>query len=157
MFITIKNSADHDVHINFDHIVLLDGDILRMSGGNNIVLEPISHAIVKSLMFPVKKTAKVAEANSELNELFDNLHKLVGGKGKAVFTLQREKKLKELLTKHRLTPENLTTAAINIKNDAFLQGDNDNKKRYGDIDYLLRPDKAAKWAEEQEKKKRGMF
>ena len=103
-----------------------------------------------------RKTKDVAPKN-ELNILFDELHTLTGGKGKAVFSLNREKKLNDLITKHRLTPEILKVAADNIGKDAFLQGDNDSKKRYGDIDYLLRPDKAAKWSEVVVQRKRGMF
>lgn len=112
---------------------------------------------VLDVVMPRKRVVKNNEPKGELLELFGQLHKLTGGKGNTVFTLGREKKLSELLSKHRLTKENLIVAATNIGNDAFLQGDNDNKKRYGDIDYLLRPDKAAKWSEEQLQKKKGMF
>jgi hypothetical protein len=56
-----------------------------------------------------------------------------------------------------MTKELLIKAATNIGKDAFLQGENDRNKRFGDIDYLLRPDKAAKWSEDQAEKKKGMF
>jgi hypothetical protein len=106
---------------------------------------------------PKEKQTKSDKVNKELEDLFTQLHKLTGGKGKPVFSLQREKKLNDLLTKHRMTKEQLIKAATNIGKDDFLQGQNDSNKRYGDVDYLLRPDKAAKWAEDQTEKKKSMF
>lgn len=110
----------------------------------------------KLLASPKKRVTN--ETNSDLEELFMNLHRLTGGKGSAIFNPAREKKLKDLMSKHKMTADMLVVAAKNIGADAYLQGDNDNKKRYGDIDYLLRPDKAMKWAEANPvEKKRGMF
>lgn len=157
MFKKVNTDIATDVTINISHIVLMSGPVLKMSTGDEVILTSESMYEVEAIMYPVKKTTKSNEPKAELNELFDKLHKLVGGKGTAVFTLQREKKLSELLTKHRMTVELLIKAATNIGKDPFLQGDNDNKKRYGDIDYLLRPDKAAKWSEDQTEKKKGMF
>jgi hypothetical protein len=128
---------------------MTNSDILVLS-------DESSHELLLNIL-PKKKKVKDNGPKTELLELFEQLHTLTGGKGKAVFTLGREKKLSELLTKHRMTRENLITAATNIGKDAFLQGENDNKKRYGDIDYLLRPDKAAKWSEQQTEKKKSMF
>ena len=54
--------------------------------------------------------------------------------------------------------QKIIKAATNIGQDKFLQGENDNHKRYGDIDYLLRPDKAAKYAEiDTTQKRKPMF
>lgn len=158
MFIKVTNQSDEELKINTEQIVIMfDKDKqVTFSNGFTIAMNDESYARINDLYFRDKKK-KSDEPKTELNELFDKLHRLVGGKGKAVFTLNREKKLKELLTKHRMTEENLITAATNIGIDKWLQGENDNKKRYGDVDYLLRPDKAAKYAEEQEKKKKGMF
>lgn len=108
-------------------------------------------------VLPKKKIVKNNEPKSELLELFEKLHSLTGGKGKAIFSLAREKKLSDLLTKHRMTPGLLIKAATNIGNNEFLQGKNDRDTRYGDIDYLLRPDKAAKYAEDQPEKQKRMF
>ena len=109
----------------------------------------------------LKKPRKVtnAEVNTDLQDFFMKLHRLTGGNGTPVFNPAREKKLKELMTKHKLTEEMLVKAATNIGEDPYLQGkDPNNTKRYGDIDYLLRPDKAMKWAEANPiSKKRGMF
>lgn len=124
---------------------------------SEVAISAQDYQLLLTTLLPPKRNVKDRGPKTELLELFEQLHKLTGGKGKTVFSLGREKKLNDLLTKHRLTKENLITAATNIGNDTWLQGENDNHKRYGDVDYLLRPDKAAKWSEEQHKKQRGMF
>ena len=128
-----------------------------MANGLTVSLSSESMYKLEQILAPKNKQTKNNDADPKLEALFFKLHQLTKGKGKPVFSLQREKKLKDLLGKHRLTEEDLIRAATNIGNDEFLQGDNDNKKRYGDVDYLLRPDKAAKWAEDMTKKKKGMF
>ena len=142
--------------INTDQIATIEEDYIVVGMAKVTVSKDELQKVLDAVMPRTRKTKDVAPKN-ELNILFDELHTLTGGKGKAVFSLNREKKLNDLITKHRLTPEILKVAAENIGKDAFLQGDNDSKKRYGDIDYLLRPDKAAKWSEVVVKRKRGMF
>ena len=158
MFIELKVVGSTDtVKINISNISSVYGKVVKMNNCDILELEDESLHELSIAVAPKDKQTKSYTVDTELQTFFESLHKLTGGKGKTVFSLQREKKLKDLLGKHRLTKENLITAATNIGNDAFLQGDNDNKKRYGDVDYLLRPDKAAKWSEEQEKKKKSMF
>ena len=142
--------------INTDQIATIEEDHIVVGMAKVTVSKDELQKVLDAVMPRTRKTKDVAPKN-ELNILFDELHTLTGGKGKAVFSLNREKKLNDLITKHRLTPELLKIAAENIGKDAFLQGENDSKKRYGDVDYLLRPDKAAKWSEAQPQKKRGMF
>lgn len=142
--------------INTDQIATIEEDHIVVGMAKVTVSKDELQKVLDAVMPRTRKTKDVAPKN-ELNILFDELHTLTGGKGKAVFSLNREKKLNDLITKHRLTPELLKVAAENIGKDAFLQGDNDSKKRYGDIDYLLRPDKAAKWSEVVVQRKRGMF
>ncbi len=142
--------------INTDQIATIEEDHIVVGMAKVTVSKDELQKVLDAVMPRTRKTKDVAPKN-ELNILFDELHTLTGGKGKAVFSLNREKKLNDLITKHRLTPEILKVAAENIGKDAFLQGDNDSKKRYGDIDYLLRPDKAAKWSEVVVQRKRGMF
>ena len=142
--------------INTDQIATIEEDYIVVGMAKVTVSKDELQKVLDAVMPRTRKTKDVAPKN-ELNILFDELHTLTGGKGKAVFSLNREKKLNDLITKHRLTPEILRVAAENIGKDAFLQGDNDSKKRYGDIDYLLRPDKAAKWSEAVVQKRRGMF
>lgn len=149
MFIQLEDAV-----VNTDVIEYFGEGYICFSGRDiTTQITDADYKLLLTTLLPKGKLVKDKEANSELLQLFEQLHKLTGGKGKTVFTLGREKKLNDLLTKHRMTKENLITAATNIGKDTFLQGENDNKKRYGDIDYLLRPDKAAKWSDEQTKKK----
>ena len=157
MFTELTTENDYKLKVNLAQVCCIDGANLLMSNGQTITLNSESMYELEQLTAPKNRQTKSNNADPELEALFRRLHELTGGKGKTVFSLQREKKLKDLLGKHRLTKEDLIRAATNIGEDSFLQGDNDNKKRYGDVDYLLRPDKAAKWAEEQAKKKKGMF
>lgn len=158
MFIDVITKADSKtIQVNLAQVCWVDGNLLTFGNGLTIEVDDSSIKEINLVTAPKGKQTKSKEADPKLLALFTKLHTLTKGKGKPVFSLQREKKLRDLLTKHRMTEEDLIKAATNIGNDAFLQGDNDNKKRYGDVDYLLRPDKAAKWADEAEKKKKGMF
>lgn len=157
MFIEVTTHADQKPKININQIVTLMDKQVHFSNGLVLDLTDESIKKIEELIAPKDRNGKSDKVDPKLQQLFEKLHKLTGGKGKTVFSLQREKKLKDLLGKHRMTEEDLVRAATNIGNDEWLQGDNESKKRYGDVDYLLRPDKAAKWADEQEKKKKGMF
>lgn len=153
MFKKVRTDTDQDVIINTSHIAYAmqydDVFEIGLSGGVSFSLDKKSREQILELMSPKKQVKK----SDDLGPLFQELYTLTGGKGAGKFTEQRHKKLKNLLTKQHLTPDDLRTAATNIGKDDFLQGSNDNNKRYGDIDYLLRPDKAARWAEHQAKKK----
>ena len=158
MFTELTTDKYYKVKVNLAQVCLIDGATLLMSNGESVTLSSESMYELEQLTAPKNRQTKSNNADPELEALFVQLHKLTKGKGKPTFSLQREKKLKELLGKHRMTKEDLIKAATNIGNDEFLQGDNDRNKRFGDVDYLLRPDKAAKWADESnEKKKKGMF
>lgn len=158
MFINLSiDQAREPVLINIEQICSINGPVIKMTNGDILTLQQESLRDLLVRIVPKEREVKDNAPKKELLELFERLHKLTGGKGKTILTLAREKKLKDLLTKHRMTEQDLIQAATNIGNDAFLQGDNDSKKRYGDVDYLLRPDKAAKWAEDQQQKKKGMF
>lgn len=158
MFIELSiHEAKNPIQINITNISTINGCVVKMNNCDILTLTDESLHELMLTIAPKEKKIKNHEPDKELLELFNELHKLTGGKGKTVFSLNREKKLKDLVTKHRMTADMLKKAATNIGKDAFLQGENDNKKRYGDIDYLLRPDKAAKWSEDQKEKKKGMF
>jgi hypothetical protein len=157
MFIDVTTHADQKPRINVNLITAIIDHQVHFSGGLVLDLDDESMKAVLLATEPKEKQTKSDKVNKELEDLFTQLHKLTGGKGKPVFSLQREKKLNDLLTKHRMTKEQLIKAATNIGKDDFLQGQNDSNKRYGDVDYLLRPDKAAKWAEDQTEKKKSMF
>lgn len=158
MFIEVETQPDNTkIKLNVNQVCWIDDNQIVMGNGLTVIINNESLSELEKSIAPKDRQTKNTNVNTELLELFEQLHKLTGGKGKPVFSLQREKKLNDLLTKHRMTKELLIRAATNIGKDAFLQGENDSNKRYGDVDYLLRPDKAAKWAEELEEKKKGMF
>ncbi len=158
MFLELNiTEVKQPVHINVAQICSINGVVIKMTNQDILVLTEDSLKKLLTAIAPKSKQLKDNAPKQELLDLFYKLHTLTGGKGKPVFSLGREQKLKDLLTKHRMTEELIIKAATNIGKDAFLQGDNDSKKRYGDVDYLLRPDKAAKWSEDQTEKKKGMF
>lgn len=157
MFIEVTTHANQKPKVNINNINAIIDKQLHFSGGLVLELTDESMKDIELAIAPKSRGVKNNKPDEKLEKLFIELHKLTGGKGKPVFNLKREKKLKDLLGKHRMTEEDLKKAATNIGKDDFLQGDNDNNKRYGDIDYLLRPDKAAKWAEAVPKKEKGMF
>ena len=135
-----------------------DPDYYLYIGSTNYSISRGDYDKLKAVFTPKPRRVKNSEVDTNLQQFFMKLHRLTGGNGTPVFNPAREKKLKDLMSKHKLTEEMLVKAATNIGNDEYLQGENDNKKRYGDIDYLLRPDKAMKWAEANPvSKKRGMF
>lgn len=156
MFIQVTTKPEGKIKINIDQICWVDGNQIIMGNGLTITVDEASQKQIDTIISPRERAQK--EVDKELVALFEQLHTLTGGKGKTVFSLKREKQLRDLLGKHRFSKEDLIRAATNIGKDDFLQGDNDRKKRYGTVDYLLRPDKAAMWSDEQaEKKKKGMF
>lgn len=70
--------------------------------------------------------------------LFYKLTTALGHSPKVLYTPGRANKLKARL--RLFTPEQLLFAAELLAQDEFLQGGNDNAKKYGNIDYLLRKD-----------------
>ena len=155
-FIEVKTHADQTPKINVDNINAIIDNQVHFSGGLILELQEESIKELEVMIAPKDRNGKSDKVDVKLLELFNKLHTLTKGKGKPTFSLQREKKLRDLLGKHRMTEEQLIKAATNVGNDKFLQGDNDNNKRYGDVDYLLRPDKAAKYADldiKEERKK----
>lgn len=161
MFIKFElEEAREPVWINVSQISSVNGNVIKMANCDILTVKEGHIHELLAIIAPKEKSVKDNQPKTELLELFEKLHKLTGGKGKPVFSLGREKKLNDLITKHRMTKEDLIKAATNIGRDKFLQGDNDGNggkgKRYGDVDYLLRPDKAAKYADldiKEEKKK----
>lgn len=160
MFINVENHEGQKPKINTDQIVTILGNQVHFSNGLILELTDESMEKVNSAVSRGRNKAEVTEDNKDLIELFTKLHQLTGGKGKPIFNVKRQNQLKFLLDpkKGGMTEEQLIKAATNIGEDDFLQGkSDDNTKRYGDIDYLLRQDKASKWAEATPKKKKGLF
>lgn len=159
MFINVTTHADQKPKINTDLIVAIMDKQVHFAGGLALDLDDESIEKVHNIVSRGRNKAEVTEDNKDLIDLFGKLHTLTGGKGKPIFNVKRQNQLKFLLDpkKGGMTKEQIIQAATNIGKDAFLQGDNDSKKRYGDVDYLLRQDKASKWAEATPEKKKGMF
>lgn len=159
MFIYVENHEGQKPRINTDQIVTILGNQVHFSNG--LILDITDESVEKldTAVSRGKNKAEVTEDNKDLLDLFTELHVLTKGKGKPIFNVKRQNQLKFLLDpkKGNMTKEQLIQAATNIGKDAFLQGENDSNKRYGDIDYLLRQDKASRWAEATPEKKKGMF
>lgn len=157
MFIQLLvNEAKEPVNINISNISSINGNVIKMNNCDILTLTDESlHDLLLSIA-PKARKVKNNEPSEELLELFNKLNSLLK-RDKTKFTLQREKKLKELLNKHRISEEDLIKAATNIGNNEWMQGKNDRKTVYAKIDYLLRPDKAIEWAEREPEKKKGMF
>lgn len=80
----------------------------------------------------------------EKNLFFDLVEKLGYGRDRVRLTPERMQKLKKRLK--TFSREQMLGAAAAIRDDEFMQGKNDNNKRYGTIDYLLRKDeKVEQW------------
>lgn len=155
MYISVKIRGK-TAKINSDHIsVLLPEDHgIILSNGDREALSLDDYNEIEAALFPKRK--KVAGVNSEKAELLQKLHTLVKGKSAVIPTPERIQKLNKLLL--TFSEDQLITAATNIGNDKFLQGENDRNTRYGKIDFLLRPEKAAQWAEfKPEDKRKPLF
>lgn len=96
------------------------------------------------------------EKKSEMGDFITKLHKLTGGRGEAKLTTDRRARLTTRLKD--FSKDELITAATNLGSDEFMQGANDNGKRYGTIDYLLRTSaNVNKWLEAQPGRQKSMF
>lgn len=163
MFITLQgkdlDGKDKTLKVNTTQIAFIVDDYIHMGNTAVFQLDDENMKILDDALCDTPKQVRENKLDNGLIELFGKLHTLTGGKGKPIFNEKRQRQLRLLLDpkKGGMTPELLIKAATNIGKDAFLQGDNDSKKRYGDVDYLLRPDKAAKYAEIEIKEKKGMF
>ena len=85
-----------------------------------------------------------SQAHSRVSEILKNLIKELGYSETTKLTDGRKAKLKARLKVY--TEDEVLEAARNLANDAYMQGDNDGGKKYGNIDYLLRNDEQIdKW------------
>jgi hypothetical protein len=85
----------------------------------------------------VDQNVKTERQKSE-QALFYILVKKLGYNETTRFTESRKLRLRNRMKTY--TPKELAIAADALGNDAYMQGDNDSSKRYGNIDYLLRSD-----------------
>lgn len=166
MFITIQVS-NKVRSINADYITIIEevasngGTIYkyRLIDGGEFTIDKdnydtlMAELVICESQIPTSSQAKPSELGTLLNEL----HKLLGGRGEAKMTTDRKARLTTRLKD--FSPEEMKLAATNLGLDEFMQGANDNGKRYGTIDYLLRTSaNVNKWIEDQpEKPKKSMF
>lgn len=157
MFIKILiEETKNPVHINTAQISSINGSVVKMGNCDIITLKPESLKELLENLFGAGDQASPA-ATEHTVTLLNDLHKLLGGRGEAKPTTDRKARLKSRLKD--FSEDEMKQAAKNLGEDEFMQGANDNNKRYGTIDYLLRTSaNVNKWLEEQpQKKKPGMF
>lgn len=160
MFITLltrdNNQKETDMIVNTSQIAFIVESYVHMSNGGFFeVLEKSMKELKESLYGP--GTEASPGASEHTTTLLNDLHKLTGGRGEAKPTTDRKARLKSRLKD--FSEDELKLAAKNLGIDEFMQGANENGKRYGTIDYLLRTSaNINKWLEEQAPQKpKGMF
>lgn len=159
MFILISDNTQCKYFINTDNILWFspDGKQVSMIGDNRIPLAQESVDRLISALSEVEDLPTASTARpSEIGALLTQLHNALGGRGEAKLTTDRKARLTTRLKD--FSPEELMVAAQALGADEFMQGANDNGKRYGTIDYLIRTSaNINKWLEEAPKKKKKMF
>lgn len=159
MFITvnIKDQKEEEkvLVINTSQIAFMSDNFVHMSNGAwfEVVQDSVKELRENLYGTEYSTSGPVSEHTATL---LNELHKLLGGRGEAKPTTDRKARLKSRLKD--FSEEEMKFAATNLGLDEFMQGANDNNKRYGTIDYLLRTSaNVNKWLEEQPQKKKGMF
>jgi len=150
------NKEEKPLLVNTNQIAFIAEKFVHMSNGAYFELVEDSMKELQDSIFGDKWEQASPAATEKTASLLNELHKLLGGRGEAKPTTDRKARLKSRLKD--FTEEELKLAATNLGNDEFMQGANDNNKRYGTIDYLLRTSaNVNKWLEETPQKKKGMF
>lgn len=90
------------------------------------------------LVDSAKPNATELDVTKKLELFFYMLVKALGFSETVRYTEGRKRKLKSRLRTYK--GSEILQAATTLGGDAYMQGDNDKGKRYGDIDYLLRSD-----------------
>lgn len=156
MFIKVTTNEENTITLNTSQICWIDESNAQMSNGFTVHLGDESLKEVLASLYGPGDEAKPG-VSEHTSQLLTDLYKLCGGKGEAKPTSDRKARLKTRLKD--FTEEELKKAAANLGQDAFMQGENDNNKRYGTLDYLLRTSSNVnKWIEDQpDKPKKSMF
>lgn len=151
MFVKLNNNI-----INTSKITYIKGNTVFFNDSFSLELGGKDIATLHNELFPDYTVSTKIPKENDSSALLNTLHSLLGGRGEAKLTTDRRARLSTRLKD--FTPEELKQAAQNLGSDEFMQGANDNGKRYGTIDYLLRTSaNVNKWLEEQPQKKKGMF
>jgi hypothetical protein len=159
MFITLtvkdQEQKEKVLLVNTAQIAFIGDNFVHMGNGAWFEVLEDSMKELNENLYGVESSASPA-ASVHTEQLLNELHALTGGKGEAKPTTDRKARLKSRLKD--FSEDELKVAAKNLGTDEFMQGANDNNKRYGTIDYLLRTSaNINKWLEEQPQKKKGMF
>lgn len=155
MFIKVKINHSSEIIINTTQISSIHTNTVVMGNGGKFVLSDKSiKELEESLYGPVSESSPGASEHTA--SLLNELNKLCGGRGDAKPTTDRKARLKTRLKD--FSEDELKKAAKQLGEDEFMQGANENGKRYGTIDYLLRTSaNVNKWLEDQPEKKKSMF
>jgi len=150
------NTTGKNLIVNINQIGIIHENFVNMIDGTTIELNKTEMQKLTTEIFGDEKEAN-PKASLHTEELLNELNKLCGGTRDAKPTSDRKARLKTRLKD--FTEEDLKIAAKNLGSNAFMQGDNENGKRYGTLDYLLRTsENVNKFLEEvPQKKKKGMF
>lgn len=151
MFVKLNNNI-----INTSKITYIKGNTVFFNDSLSLELGDKDMTTLHNELFPDYTVSTKTPKENDISALLNTLHSLLGGRGEAKLTTDRRARLSTRLKD--FTTDELKQAAQNLGNDEFMQGANDNGKRYGTIDYLLRTSaNVNKWLEEQPQKKKGMF
>jgi len=155
MFIKLDTVQDGSLDVNVSQITYIQEHVVYLSNGGRLALTEKSYKELKASIYGDGIEAS-PKASAHTEDLLNNLNKLLGGRGPAKPTTDRKARLKARLKD--FSEDELKAAAKNLGNDEFMQGANEQNKRYGTIDYLLRTStNVNKWLEETQQKKKGMF
>lgn len=155
MFIKLKTTETNEITLNTSQICWIDENKVSVSNGMTVTISDEGMKTLNDCLYGPGDEASPG-ASEHTVTLLNDLHKLLGGRGEAKPTTDRKARLKSRLKD--FSEDELKTAAKNLGGDEFMQGANDNNKRYGTIDYLLRTSaNVNKWLEDQPQKKKGMF
>lgn len=140
--------------INTYHIIMVQDNNVIMRDDKVLKVTPDELFTLFQELFPEYDAPK--SKGGDLETLLNDLNSLLGGRGNAKMTTDRKARLTTRLKD--FSPDELKRAAFNLGSDEFMQGANDNGKRYGTIDYLIRTSaNVNKWLEEQPEKKKSLF
>lgn len=159
MFITLQvkdqSQQVNTAKINTSQIAFIVEKFVHMANMAMFELDDKNMKMLEDVLYGPAVEASPA-ASEKTSNLLNELHTLTGGKGEAKPTSDRKARLKTRMKD--FSEEELKTAAKHLGEDEFMQGANDNGKRYGTIDYLLRTSaNVNKYLDMPDKPKKSMF
>lgn len=164
MWVSVKKE-DAVVKINTDFIIMVDEKqkAIMLTSGNMVHLSDDQYDVIYSKLFTTRKPK--TKDDTEMYDFLNELHNLLGNKGRVSLTGDRRRGL-ETLFKEGFTKEEIITAAFNIGQSDFMRGKNDRKTVYAKVDYLFRKSNMKngdptwninRWQEGKQKKQNNLF